>query len=778
MIKTSVDKYAEALRWIDLTGLSLFPLIDGMNPDGPEFAAGRDDPKEATADASSAFALFLEAYNLDKSNVGATVGAACLLFDSGQVEDALRLFVDAHNNNPGDDRLICGLELIGQAFAADQTIGYFEALLGNDPSNHKYHGAVARLADRVGDKARLRDVIQRAQRESEPCLDYQAHKQPTVERPRGNDVLGPRALPGEAEQGQVDATPASVELAEHSPIGMDMATIAARIGGTRLPTNWFVEYGASPDTLKHATEPAFVPPGIGRLTKESISLAPESWSVYSADWSFIDGAGDDDDLNRPLPFLRLHTPFGKDRNHMAGIGVIDLIGGWQGRAEPEPAGHDARTGGRIDLRDAVLELDVRAGGLDLKDFRFCCFCQNQLEDRTIFYMVDGTCWALTGQTVGSEVLATDDWVRLTFTFVDDPGEWSFMANNPAEQHFRAGRYSYQPLGRMLSGHKGNFAFGFIYGDERDTPDGHLDIRAVSLRYRDWSVLAPGAGATLTEWPKESPSEPSHLTEGTFGLEDRCWASSEDSSAPQIFEWTFRQPCTVTAIKLHQHPLWPTDRVEIAAIREGGSREMIASLSFGENEMRLYHELDDDIGCADIECSGLCVTLVGPAGAGVWGLDALEVFSSNLEPIPSTELTTLSQELVALPPGGRIYYRVVAENEAGRTATDVCALDMPSGQSPLLHDVRMSDEISGRKLLRVRANAMGLPSVMTTECLTAAMAEIIDRTDIGEQNTAREHVVPIRDVEFDAVVSIRVTVTNAEGEFSRTLAKSDLATAPP
>ncbi|MCH7936370.1 MAG: tetratricopeptide repeat protein [Proteobacteria bacterium] len=481
------------------------------------------------------------------------------------------------------------------------------------------------------------------------------------------------------------------------------AVLAGTLGGTTLPTEYHFAYGEAEDRLDRKTAPQWVPPGRSKRIHQCAIDALEEWQVYAVEWGIV---GDTLDWQSPDAFaLRLISPFGKDRNHINGIGVTDLLLGWSSRflASGESANNNTVSD---DFRDAEVELVLRPKGLKGKDFLLACNTQSRTGHQSTERGGDSAPWALTGHLINPDTLDEENWNRLKFRFTNEPLSWTFCGNNPQEQP-EAARYGYMPLNKVLSNHQGNIWFWFVFGDWRNPPEGTIDFQSLSLKYRDRSVLNPDAGAELTGFPEDSLSDPQCLTRGWLDNPQEMWFSAPNPEGPQEFTWRFGAGVSPRTLKLHQNTLKPAKTVEISTSADGNTftSEWLGDLPAAKPVLNVPPAVV--IALQGRPLSHLKLSIHSGYQDDFWGLDAIEAFDGNAVPCPELEPASVSEEVGDLEPGQKLYYRLVAENAAGETRGPVSVIDIPVTQKPAITDGRCLKQTGNRATLFLQVMPCGL-----------------------------------------------------------------------
>ena len=483
------------------------------------------------------------------------------------------------------------------------------------------------------------------------------------------------------------------------------AVLAGTLGGTTLATEYYFAYGEAEDRLDRRTVTKLIPPGRSKHVRQYAVDALKEWQVYAVECEIV---GDTLDPESPNAYaLRLISPFGKDRNHINGIGVIDLFLAWYGRWLAPEGSISKDRAHCLDLRDAELEIVFRPRELDEKDFVIICDPQCSTGEQKFKMKNVASNWAITGQLIDPEAPEEGGWSRLKFRFCSDPFSWTFCGNNPVEQTETASRYVYLPLGDVLSHHRGNFCFFFAFGDWKNPPEGTLDLQSISLQYRDWSVLNPDAGAELIGFPEDSLSDPLFLTRGWLDNPHEMWFSAPYPEGPREFTWRFGAEVSPQTLKLHQNTLKPAKTVEISTSADGKTftSEWRGDLPVAKPISNVPSALVIPLRGRPI--SHLKVSIYSGYQDDFWGLDAIEVFDGNAVPLPELEPTSVSEDVGNLQPGRKLYYRLVAENAAGVTRGPVNVIDIPATQKPAITDGRCLKQTGNRATLFLEIMPCGL-----------------------------------------------------------------------
>lgn len=579
---------------------------------------------------------------------------------------------------------------------------------------------------------------------------------------------GGKTVKGDATRFTVPLTaPPAVETGAATPLGGDGATVNGGAGGSNLPTRTWFAWGTAPDKLSHKTPARLLPPARTLRAREVPYHNLDRWLVYALETS-IERAPDApaDDAAADHVF-RLMSPFGKDRNHLSGIGVGELVGGLDSALQPQTDLARRYAGDARDIRDAEVEMTVDLSGLDARDFLLSFWMHTYTGQATVADDVfDAAAWALTGQLVDPAASAGSGPTTIRFTLACHSDAWSFCGNNVAEQGLHAGRYTYHPLHETLADHRGNVVLMFLFGGERQLLDGNLDIHNATLRYRNPSLLAPGTPARLVEWPAGSLADPGALTGGWIGNADHYWFSGEKPKKPQEFVWDLGQQTKLEYLRLHQNPLAPAKRVEVW----GATGKKFTRLWQAEMAPRVPSGVDDDPIAAHVlsppaKVRLLKLRVVSGHGAEHWGLDAFEAFGAGAEPRPETATCTVCEDLADLSPGETIHYRLVAENAAGKTQGEVRSFAVPADARPVIHgaEVFRHDAKNNKAIVLVRMSAMGLATTLAaTGEDDGGNALACASQDAGSERTPRHIACIVSGVRPGAHCRLTLTAENEAG----------------
>ncbi|MBT3765716.1 MAG: hypothetical protein HOF84_07650, partial [Rhodospirillales bacterium] len=275
----------------------------------------------------------------------------------------------------------------------------------------------------------------------------------------------------------------NISTSQGESVGANSAAVNGRISGATSPTKYFFQYGVSPDAMNRRTETRQVPPGRFGRVKEIGSNIFRRINSFSLSASFVETGGQP---NIGGASMKLEGPFGKDRDHLDGIGIIDLVFGWESAAHLRgqvPSSFNSKThpkpiypGEAIDLRDAEFTVTYRADGLDVKEFHPVAWIHGGSGEALQPEVSENySAWASTAD-LGSRSFNNDGaWHETTFSFECDSNSWSFCGSNIEEMDHSMERICYHPISEVLRKNvSGNICICFVCGDQLVPPEGDLE----------------------------------------------------------------------------------------------------------------------------------------------------------------------------------------------------------------------------------------------------------------------------------------------------------------
>ena len=587
--------------------------------------------------------------------------------------------------------------------------------------------------------------------------------------------------------GKPQLTMAEVVTDQATLIGTSGLTLNGSVGGTTLPTRYRFRYGTASDNLDKTTELKFVPPGRhGRVRDDGANLYDRVY-CYSFQVDFRKIESDRGDAPEPRlgnVAMMLLSPFGKDRNHINGIGIVDLLLGWTNAAQvrhqisgfndSELYPRKAYPGEKLDLRDAELSVTLRSTELDVKDFHLVVLCNSDTGTALLpEWMEDMAPWVLTEGLEKNSIVCDGRWNSFVFKFRDNSNDWSFEGNNVEEMGEDIGRYRYFPLNESLSRHRGNLCLQFVFGKDVDTPDGEVELASLALRYRSRSLLTPGYGTELVVLPADGTADPAHLTAGAIGIDNECWHSGADPETPQEFAWKFTQEASLESVRLFQHPRWPAKEIEVLASDDGDRFTVIWSAELQSDPVEIAATRADSkirnlasitILDAPVNCRFLKLRILSGHRSEHWGLDAIEAFGEGPPPLPEIEPCSFSEELSGMDPGTIVYYQIVAENDAGTSKGTIESFQVPVDRRPIIHWARVIERMPEKATVLVRLTPMGSFTDLNG-CFRDADGELAfaGKVVVGRWDTPKHVTMAVTGLDVGQTYRGVLTAANDAGE---------------
>jgi hypothetical protein len=610
-----------------------------------------------------------------------------------------RLLQDQPDHEAAHDHLA---ELLYRQKRFEDSVPHYQFLCARFPDRAPAYSRLCWVYFELRDTARLREAVHAAQRHiadghhlswqaGAPVAFYLSPDEAAAHSARHKAVCDalaesrrrnlvpplPAAAPAPAERVLSAATLGASEF------GHDAAILSAAVGSTFDEAEYRFEYGPSPKEMSGTSPWRPMPGNLNAQFITSPNDTPTVYSLYAASLSWNEKAG----------AYVMDWPFGKDPNHVSGIGFLELICGlwpnscqFDGNQQHMPY----ETG---DLRDAELTLQLHAQDIDAKDFLFCVGVGNV-----------STYWMLSAAPFDLSAPQGDGMTEISVRLTSDPASWTAFGNNPREQS-NADRYGHGPLHDALSNHMGNLVLTATFGDWRDTLTGRLGIRRAVLKYRDKSVLHPDSGTVLIESPA-GPCDPANLANGRRGTPDAGWFHAGPVTEPPVFRWRLAKPWTISTLVLHQDTVWPTRKCRIGVTAaDGQSHSWEIEPPCGNDPLVGLRQFVIRLPAVG-PCREFFIEFLEGAATDGLGLEAIELFATDYVPPPSPVPASVSEEVAGLRPGSTVCYRVACragdKTEWGETETIV----LPADDMPVLHDIRLHAVSGNKAVIQVRANAMG------------------------------------------------------------------------
>ncbi len=546
------------------------------------------------------------------------------------------------------------------------------------------------------------------------------------------------------------------------PIGPDGVAFNGVISGFSKPTRYYFRYGATAEKLDRTTPHRDMPAGRhGRVSDSGENLF-RRLTCYASKVSFVNNDSDSSKLA-----LRLDWPFGKDRNHLDGIGIIDLLLGWQTLAQSrgtvdgiEPQQNFPTLSypwENIDLRDAKITLRYRSEDLNPKDFMPVAWIHSRSGTAAFPDDFDDlTAWAYTDNANPVTFTSDGQWHEQSFELSGLSSKWTFSGSNIEEMGGGMARYNYAPIQDVQRDNVGgNVCIAFVHGNDLDTPEGSIDISHAEMSYRSRSLLGPGQMATLESCPETSRHAATHLTDGTIGDIQRYWFAETTPGAPIDLMWQLRDTAEIESFKVYRSVIAPAKALEIAVSLDGNAFENVwtGMLSDVPEDPALWGEFAQTNGLAHAVVLATPITaqfvrlrIASGGHPDFVSLDAFEVFGQGLPFIPSAEPFSFSENVGELDAGTAIYSQLVAENAEGVFEGDVVEVHRPLEGTPHILSAGITEFCDEDAVFHARAMAMGAPATLSGELVSDSGHKIrIPPTVIGQWTVPRDVRVRFSDL---------------------------------
>lgn len=501
----------------------------------------------------------------------------------------------------------------------------------------------------------------------------------------------------------------SIETGEAIRRGCEGVVVEGNLRGGSAPTQYWLEYQIDGEVAPQSTVKRWAPPPLSRRRKIRLVEEYRQWGYYtqSLHYAVIAAPTGDKAEQTATGFARMRAPFCIDMNHMTGAGTFFLIGAWSPAADiPTGAGVGPTP---LDYRDARVEIDV-ANELDADAKSFITLgVQAKTENSPSDEFPQSAGWMLSGQSVEVRSLPYGAQKTLQFELRPQSAGWTMMGNNPALKDDADERYAYSPLDRVLRSTDENIFFCLSNPDEPDLPVGHLSFGTMRIQHRDWSILSPTQGTVLLEQPEGAPVDAMVLTDGGSGDPAEYWVSPSRPTRPQRFVWDLGSEQTLDRVLIHQNPEWPCRTIEILTSCDGNHFEPCTrlALSQGRPEFGELRQTMTQIPEAPPVRFVAAVLLDGYERTR-FGLDAIELFARDPQPVPDNAPASIAFEIPAPPPGATLSYQLVAENEYGRCDGETRTLEIPVEIGPEILSVEECARGDDRITLAVRLATGGRP----------------------------------------------------------------------
>ncbi len=476
-----------------------------------------------------------------------------------------------------------------------------------------------------------------------------------------------RVAGGKGEAPTVESQPAS-------SLGLTGFTANGRINPHTLPTSAYFEYGVTPSYGSRTAEHPLPP----RLA----AFYGESWDDGLAGW--MGGLNGKDLVHHAeggasKGFVRFSEPSALDRNHDDGIGALHLASYFYPATHPGPADlHAFLSGGDPDLRDARVKISVR-GNQWIPNGTECLWWLQSDHDVLLQNSPDWrrANWAYTSFSL-NDFLDSGKWEKVEYRLNNNSQDWTYAGNNLAQNR---PNYSYAPINNSLAGVSCDFFHLLAYVDPKNPPRGSIDFDDFEMAYRNYSLLLPSNGGRLLSSPAGALDDPATLTDGWRNGPGRMWCSAATPTTPLEFIYSFSNPVIIQTIQIHQHPVWPSEGIEILVSNDGQSWKPLLKKELSRNSPsgpNFAFLLERGFNAPARQAR---VRILSGYKPEHWGLGEIELFGSGAVMQTDDDWYHVNQDIGDLKGGGTYHYRVVATSAAGTSHGTDQIFTIPSDTRP-------------------------------------------------------------------------------------------------
>lgn len=451
-------------------------------------------------------------------------------------------------------------------------------------------------------------------------------------------------------------------------------TINGRIQPHELPTRYWFEYGSSTE-YGDATKKHDLPPKLAAFYRESWNAGPAGWQGGMSGNDLVHQAAG----GSPGGFVRYSEPSGDDPNHVDGIGTLHLTSYFYPGTHPNGDGQLVNLGGGDpDFRDARVTLSVRGNDFKPNGTEFLWWTQSE-NDITQQFTADWrrANWAYTGFTL-TDALRSGEWEGVTYRLTNDSHAWTYGGHNVAQSR---PNYEYASINHSLGHLTCDFFHLLAFVNPNNRPTGSIDIDEFELAYRNYSLAYPSNGGKLIASPKGGSGDPALLTDGWRHGKDRMWASQKNPAQPQEFIYEFDNPVTINIVQIHQHAQWPSKDVEVLSSDDGTTWKPLVATEMPQDSPagpNFSYLLERNL---DAKPKYAKVRILSGHRPERWGLGEIEFFGTGAVHQTDDDWYHVNLDVKELPSGETYHFRLVAENELGKTYGDDTTFTVPADGKP-------------------------------------------------------------------------------------------------
>jgi hypothetical protein len=412
--------------------------------------------------------------------------------------------------------------------------------------------------------------------------------------------------------------------------------------------------------------------------------------------------------------------------------------------------NEQRGAGIIDLRDALIEFDIKSSDYDSGGTVLAFAMQTSLTESR------QANWAFTGHPLNTAV--TPEWSRVSFSLDNDANKWTYMGDNDVHTKLQSS-YKYVPLDATLRLHDENIYVGAFFTTGMTSARGRLDIDNFHMTYRNNSILPE---AKLVQFPVDA-LDPQLLTDG--------WASRTvgwSGKWPAEFTWELPESSSIDAVRIEQNFQWPSTEIAVSTSPDGVNftapvQTSLAStppfLASGNRFNPRYHGHQIIMGSIEPAKFLRVRILAGPHEYA--GLRQVSAYSADQRPSPGNEPTFVNEN-VPWAAGRPIFYRLVATNELGESRGEIKMYTMPVAGAPWIGSVEVGAEPTCGAVVRGRFSPLGEAGSYHVEIKDGDTVRSTPKRSTGSQSTPRDFSVRVCDVSDLSKHKFRLLVETSHG----------------
>lgn len=493
-----------------------------------------------------------------------------------------------------------------------------------------------------------------------------------------------------------------VSIGEPTLLGTTGLSINGQVHPHGVPTTWHVDYGPT-DAYGQRTAAQPVPPRLAAHYRETWDTGWNGWNSWCPKRLHFPAEGVSGG------YISYEGSPRDDHNHDDGIGTVHLTPymypGSVSLSDGAPSAYLA--GGDPDFRDAIIRQSVRGRDWQPHGTELMWWSQAQSnieanpDDHTLAPDYKHPNWCYTGRSL-TDLLATGNWETAEYRLLNDTNFWTYCGNRDGEARYDA-YWSINETQRHLNL---DLFHMVVFVDPQNPPTGAIDFDEFEVTYRNDSLVFPSNGGRLVASPAGSPDDPATLTDGWRHGAGRMWSSASDPADPLEFEYEFAAQVTIEKVQLHQHPEWPAKEVEVLSSPDGVQWQSIVR---GDMPERHPHGpnyaflLRKKLAAP---ATRVKVRILSGYRPERWGLGEIELFGAGAAFQPDDDWFHVNVDLVDLPAGGTVHYRLVATNAYGTTSGPDRQFTLPPDARPHVVTGAASRVAGGAATLDGRLNPLG------------------------------------------------------------------------